>query len=163
VVLEGHEIKRWNVPLNIRAIQTDSGAILVSNTYTPIDPPKVAIGSGKDALTRVAQDRAPDILSDIGKAWRARATQSRTIQLTIENCPRSLFKALQAEMIKSKGIAGGPDGFVLRELANNIANVEVHWRYDLTQLADRLEELSLAGDGQAIKLDVTEQTANRIT
>ncbi len=163
IVLEGHTVKRWNVTLSVRVIQTDSAAILVSKTYRPNKMMTTTTGSGKDALTRVAKDAAPDVLSDIAKAWRERATAGRTVQMTIEPCTRKQFTAIQSEMIKSKGVTGGKDGFALRELANNIASIEVNWKYDLNQLADRFEELAVPMDGEVLSFEVTEQSANRFT
>ena len=64
---------------------------------------------------------------------------------------------------KQKGVTGGPDGFKLRELANNVATIDVDWKYNLDQLADRLEELTFGMDETPFKLAVSEQSANRIT
>lgn len=163
VELAGVTVKRWNVTMTLRTIQTDSAAILVSKTYRPEKAMTTTSGSGKDALTRVARDNAPQVLSDIAKAWRERATVGKVIQVTLEPCSRAVFKAIQAEMIGHKGITGGADGFKLRELVNNVASVEVNWKYDLDQLADRFEELALQSDDGLMTLQVTEQTANRFT
>ncbi len=163
VVVGGIEVKRWNVTLTVRAVQTDSAALLVSKTYRPKKAMTTTSGSGKDALTKVAQDAAPDVLTDIAKAWRERATVGKTIQLTIEPCTRRQFKAVQDKLIESKGITGGEDGFRLRELANKIASVEVNWKYDLEQLADRFEELSVTDGDQTLTFEVTELSANRFT
>jgi len=162
VVVGGRQLKRWNVTLTVRTVQTDSGAILVSKTYRPKKMMTTTTGSGKDALTIVARDRAPDLLADIGEAWRERATVGKTIQVTIAPCTRRQFKAIQAEMIKSKGVTGGQDGFVLRELGNNLASVDVSWKYNLDQLADRFEELSVILGDEQLGFEVTEQSANRI-
>ncbi|MCK6484261.1 MAG: hypothetical protein HUU22_11670 [Phycisphaerae bacterium] len=163
VFLEGREIKRWDAPLSIRVIQTDSGAVLVSRNYAAADVRSTALGTARDALIAVARQRAPDILSDIGEAWRKRATAGRTIQVTFEPCTRSRFKALQAAMIAHKGVTGGADGFALRELENQVAAVEVNWKYDLSQLADRLEELSVAFEGGVLRCEIAGQSANRLT
>lgn len=163
VFLEGREIKRWDAPLSIRAIQTDSGAVLVSRNYAATDVRSTTLGAGRDALIAVARQRAPDILSDIAEAWRKRATAGRMIQVTFEPCTRPQFKAIQTAMIAHKGVTGGADGFVLRELENQIASVEVNWKYDLAQLADRLEELSVAFENGVLRFDVTGQSANRLT
>ena len=163
VRLGGQTLKRWNVTLTVRAIQTDSGAILSSKTYLPNKALSTTTGSGKDALIRVAKDNSPEVLTDIAEAWRRRATVGKTIQLTLEPCTRKQFKAVQAEMVKMKGVTGGTDGFVLRELANHIASVEVNWKYDLNQLADRFEELSVRLDREELVFEVAEQSANRIS
>ena len=47
-------------------------------------------------------------------------------------------------------------------LGNNIANVDVSWKYNLNQLADRFEELSVILGNEKLGFEVTEQSANRI-
>lgn len=162
VVVGGQTLKRWNVTLTIRAIQTDSAAVLVSKTYIPDRAMTTTSGSGKDGLLRVARDNAPEVLSDIAEAWRKRATVGKLIQVTLDPCTRPQFKAIQAEMIKLKGITGAEDGFKLREIVNNIATVEVSWKYDLNQLADRFEELKVRVGDDKLSFEVTEQSANRV-
>lgn len=159
----GHLVERWVVTLAARVVQTDSGAVILSRTYQPEKIYASTIGTGQAALAKLTQEITPRLLLDIGAAWRERATAGKTIQVTFEPCTRSQFKAIQAEMIQQKGVTGGPDGFKLRELANEVANVEVDWKYDLDQLADRLEELRLTIDGVPFKLAVAEQSANRVT
>lgn len=159
----GQVLKKLNVTLTVRAIQTDSAAVLMSRTYTPKQALTGTGGSGQDSLLRVARDNAPQVLADIGEAWRKRATVGKMIQVTFEPCTRTQFKAIQAEMIKQKGVTGGPDGFKLREAVNNVASVDVSWKYDLDQLADRLEELAVSVGGEKLRLEVSEQSANRIT
>lgn len=39
----------------------------------------------------------------------------------------------------------------------------MNWKYNLDPLADRLEELNVTANGVPIKLDVVEQSVNRIT
>ncbi len=159
----GYLVERWIVTLSARVIQTDSGAVILSRTYQPEKPYTSTIGTGQAALVKLADEIAPRLLLDIGEAWRERATVGKTIQLTLEGCNRKLFKAIQAEMIKLKGVTGGEDGFKLRETVNDVTQVSVEWKYDLDQLADRLEELKLTIDGVPFKLDVSEQSANRVT
>jgi hypothetical protein len=159
----GHLVQRWVVTLAARVVQTDSGAVILSRTYQPEKPYASTTGTGAAALVKLTQEVAPRLLLDIGAAWRERATVGKSIQVTFEPCSRRQFKALQAEMIKQKGVTGGEDGFKLREMVNSVANVDVEWKYNLDQLADRLEELNPVIDGVAFKLVIAEQSANRIT
>jgi len=163
VTIAGHELRRWNATLTVRVVQADSGAILVSKTYRPSKTYSTTTGSGKDALLALARECAPAVLSDVGSAWRERATAGKIINVTLDPCSRKRFRAVQAEMIKSKGVTGGEDGFKLRELVSSVASVEVNWKYDLNQLADRIEELSVQVDGEVLTFEIVEQTANRIS
>lgn len=163
IQLAGQILRRWNGSLVIRVIQTDSAAVLVSKTYRPKKTFTAAAGNAKSALTYLGRECAADVLSDMAEAWRKRATVGKTIQITLEPCTREQFKAIQAAMIETKGVTGGEDGFRLRELANRIASVEVNWKYDLNQLADRLEELTVRVGGEDIGFEIIEQSANRLT
>ncbi len=163
VDIGGHLVHRWVVTLAARVIQTDSGAVILSRTYMPEKPYASTVGTGQAALAKLAAEIAPKLLLDIGEAWRQRATEGKIIQLTLDNCTRGAFKVIQAEMVKQKGVTGGEDGFKLRELVNEVATVDVDWKYDLNQLADRLEELKVSIEGVPLKIQITEQSANRIT
>jgi hypothetical protein len=160
--LAGQLVKKWGATMTMRAVQTDSGAILVSKTYQP-KKALTSTGGRKEALIRIAKDNADDILADIGEAWRKQATVGKTLQVTFEPCSRKQFKAIQAEMIKMKGVNGGKVGFQLRELVNRVASVDVNWKYDLNQLADRIEELKVALNGESLEFEVAEQSAARLT
>lgn len=162
ITIAGQTLQRWSISLNARVIQTDSGAVLVAKAYRPEKPVAISSGASGPGLVKFARECAPTLLLDIGAAWRQRATAGKTIQVRLEPCSRGQFKAIQAEMIKQKGVTGGEDGFKLRELVKNVATVEVNWKYDLDQLADRLEELKAVIDGVPLKIDITEQSANRI-
>ena len=118
IKLGGRTLKRWNVTLVIRAIQTDSGAVLVSKTYRPKKRFTTTTGSGKDALTRVAKDSAADVLSDIAQAWRRRATVGKTIQVTLQPCTRLRFKAIQACLSTSLHRYSAP--VIIGALANTL-------------------------------------------
>jgi len=163
VYIGGQPVKRWTVTLSVRAVETDSGAILMSKTYQPKQGFRSTSGTSKDALNTLGREVAPEVLSDIGKAWRERATVSRMVQVTLEPCGRKRFKAIQAAMIELKGVVGGKDGFALRELAKDIAHVEVNWKYSVNQLADRFEEMAMENEREKLTFEVTEQSANRLT
>ncbi|HSW47235.1 MAG TPA: hypothetical protein VLM89_16855, partial [Phycisphaerae bacterium] len=139
-----HTFPRWELMLTVKAVQTDSAAILMSRTYIPTRP---ATGNGREQLVALARESAPKVLADVGEAWRKRATVGKTVQLVLQPCSRQRFKAIQTEMIQLKGITGGADGFKLRELTNEVAQVDVEWKYDLDQLADRIEQLRVIDDG----------------
>ena len=159
VQLGEHTFPRWELILTVKAVQTDSAAILVSKTYVPQQP---ASGNSREQLIALAREAAPQLLTDVGQAWRKRATVGKTIQLVLKPCSRSRFKAIQEEMIKQKGITGGKDGFKLRELTNDVAQIDVDWKYDLDQFADRIEELKVSDEGAPLRFKVTEQSANRL-
>ena len=150
---------RWELSLTVKAVQTDSAAILVSKTYLPEKP---ASGNGREQIVALGKEAAPRLLSDVGAAWRKRATVGKTIQVVFKPCSRLRFKAIQDQMAQLKGVTGGKDGFKLRELINDVAQVDVDWKYDLDQLADRIEQLKLNDDGSPLRFKVTEQSANRI-
>ncbi len=162
VTLGGQTLRRWTLTLTVRVIQADSGAILVSHAYRPETGASTASGNSRNALIRLARESAPDLLTRVGKAWRARATVSRVIQVTLEPCSHAQFRLIQARLAGHKGVVGGKEGIRLRELVNEVASVEVDWKYNLEQLADRLSEMRVPTDAGELTLTVREQTANRL-
>jgi len=150
---------RWELSVTVKAVQADSAAILVSKAYTPQRPTS---GNGREQLIALGRQAAPRLLADVAEAWRKRATVGRMIQVVLQPCTRERFKAVQAEMIQLKGVTGGADGFKLRELTSDVAQVDVEWKYDLDQLADRIVELKVVEDGRRLVFRITEQSANRI-
>lgn len=163
VEVGGRTLKRWSVKLSLQAVQTDSAAMLVADSYDPGKPYLTTSGTGKDALADLAEKVAPKVLEDIGKAWRKNLTVGRTIQVDLEPCTRRTFKAVQEAMSEWKGVIGRKDGVRLRELVNEVATVDVSWKYNINQLADRLEELELQARRSVLYLEITEQTKNRLT
>lgn len=161
--LGGHKLERWVVTITIRTIQTDSAIVLVSRTYQPAKPYTSSTGTGAAALAKLSAELAPEILADIGDAWREGVTAGKTIQVLFEPCNRRQAKAIQAEMVKLKGVISGEDGFIIREITNDRASVDINWKYNLDQLADRLEELKVEVQGRPIRLEVTDQSTNRLT
>lgn len=162
VIVGGYEVKNWNVTLTLRAVQTDSAAILTSKTYTPKKPVSSTRLNARQALMKLGEDVAPDTLSDIGKAWRERATVGKTIEMRLQPVSRAQFKIIQDALAELKGVTGGRDGIKLRELTNRIATIDVMWKYDLNQLADRVESIEIRTDDQRMTFEITEQSANRI-
>jgi len=162
VTLGGQTLRRWTLTLTVRVIQADSGVILVSHAYRPETAAATASGNSRNALIRLARESAPDLLARVGKAWRARATVSRIIQVTIEPCSHAQFRLIQARLGEHKGVVGGKEGIRLRELVNEIASVEIDWKYNLEQLAERLSEMRVPTDAGELTLTVREQSANRL-
>jgi hypothetical protein len=64
----------------------------------------------------------------------------------------NLWKTFKAEAEKIRGV----QAIRLREITQDVANIDIEYRYDNEGLADRLTEL------KAVKLKVTEITSNRL-
>jgi len=151
----GRTMHRWNATLNVRAYHTDSARMLMSNTYSTSKMTLNANAGGDDALRACAEDNAAKVLRDIGEAWRKRQNIRRIVQVTIENCNRSDYKAFEEAMEAEAGV----QDVKLRELVNNVCQVEVDWSYDVERLITRIEQLELP----AMDVEVTEQTHDRAT
>lgn len=145
------KLHQYVTALNIRAIQCDSARILMSRNFT-LTVTNVQKNSEDKALAKLADDAAPKLLADVLEAWRKRANVSKTIELTIGGMDRKTWKTFQAEASKIRGL----QDLHLREITANVATIDVEYKFDLNTLADRLEEL------KEVKLDIGEQTANRI-
>ncbi len=162
VVLGGQTLRRWSLSLTVRVIQADSGAILVSHSYTPQTGAATASGNSRNALIRLAKESAPDLLTRVGRAWRERATVSRVIEVAIEPCSHEQLRLIEARLAEQKGVVGGREGIRRRGLENEIATIEVDWKYNPDQLADRFSEMKVPVDGGELTLTVKGQNANRL-
>jgi hypothetical protein len=154
-VLESRTIYRWTATISIRAYHTDSAQLVMSNTYTMTVPTVHQDGFGDEALRKCAEENAGAILKDLGEAWRKRQNVQRTLQVTLENCSRADFKAFEEAAKKIEGV----QAVRLRELVNNVCQVDIEWSYDLETLINGIEALHVGGASYA----VTEQTHDRVT
>ncbi len=157
----GRTVYRWDITLTVRAVQADSGAILMSQAYRPAQPVQsVSAAVGDDAFINLIHDVAADVLRDIGRAWHKRAAARRILQVKVSDLPsRQAAKALCEALADHRGVVGGREGATLKNFTHGVANVEVDWKFDLDLLADTIEGLELEG----LVFEVVEQTSNRIS
>jgi hypothetical protein len=153
--LAGQTIYRWQTTLNVKAYHADSAQMLSSNTYSTTKAGPHEIGGGDAALKACVDQHGAAILRDIAQAWSKRQFTRRSIQLTLENCSRKDFLTFE----KALAAVDGVQGVRLRELVNNVCQIEVDWSYDIATLAGRLDELKAGG----YSLDITEQSHDRLT
>lgn len=158
--LEGHVLYSWDVTLAVRVVQADSAQILAVNAYRPKKGFSTTInGNGDEGLERLADEIAPQLLKDVGEAWRKRETTHSVFEVTIENCSRADFrKRIEPALHKHRSVQQGDEGVKLREAENNIITAEIYWSGDLNSLADALEDLPVDG----MHLNVAGQSANRV-
>jgi len=142
---------QYNCTLTVRAIQCDSGRILMSNTYT-LSPNETTQNAEDKALVKLGNDAAPKVLKDVLEAWRKRANVGRTVQLMISGMNRAEWRKFEAEVKDLDGVTA----VRLREITEGVATIEVDCKLDTNQLADRIEELN------DITLEISEQNANRL-
>jgi hypothetical protein len=146
------KLYQYTTTLNVRAIQTDSARILMSNSY-PMTSNQAQRNAEDKALSKLADDAAPKVLADVLEAWRKRANVSKTIELTISGMDRKTWKTFQAEASKIKGM----QNLRLRDITEGVATIDVEYKFDINTLADRLEELT------EVKLNMGDQSANRLS
>jgi hypothetical protein len=160
IEIGGYRKAKWDCKLTIRIIQTDSAMLLASNVYRPKKPyyTNNSASGASAGLEQIAQERAGEILQDLGEAWRKRVNVRRILRVTLEPATRKDFKTFQDLLAQVKGVQGGEDGIKLREMVNQVVDAEVDWSYDLNALADRIEQLSPPG----VSYEIVEQTADRI-
>ena len=147
------EMYQYNGTLSIRAVQCDSGRILMSASYT-----FTSTETGKNAedkvLAKLGKDTAPKVLKDVLEAWRKRQNDGRgqNVELMISGMNRAAWKKFEAEVKDLDGVTA----VRLRELTESMATIDVECQLTADNLADRLEEL------QDIRLEIVEQNANRL-
>ncbi len=151
----GRTLYKWTATLNVRAYHTDSAQMLMSKTYSADRTTSNANAGGEGVLRKCAENSVARMLRDVGEAWRQRQNIRRVCQVTLENCNRRDFTAFAKALKKETGI----QNVRLKELVNNVCQVEVDWAYDLERLISRIEALKVAGTGY----EVTEQTHDRVT
>jgi len=152
-------LERWDVTLNVRAVQADSAAMLMSNSYKPDKPySTTSTASGDEAFRKLSDEVAGKVLQDIAKAWNKRENFRRILTVKFTDCSRREAKSICEALAQHRGVVGGPEGVKLRNFNHSVADVEVDWQFDLESLADMIEELPVEG----LVFDITEQTANRL-
>lgn len=160
ISIAGHAAYKWDVSLSIRAIQTDAARILTSNVYRPDKAFTTTVTSGgSKALQELAEQSAPEVLSELGEAWRRQQVVSRICHVQFSPCTRKALKSIQAALGEVRGVQGGTAGVRIREFVNEVGDLEIDWAYELNMLADTIEDMQVEG----MTFEVLEQTANRIS
>ncbi len=157
--LGGQLLHRWDVSINVRAVQADSAAILMSNNYRPKKPyTTVSAAAGDEAFVTLTDDVAAQVLKDIGKAWHKRTAARRILSVKLSEVTRRQAKAVCQALADHRGVVNGSEGAKLRNLNHGVADVEVDWKFDLNLLADTIEEMTVDG----MTFEVIEQSGNRL-
>ncbi len=151
----GITLYKWQAVMTLRAVQTDSAQILMSRQYTQLKNTTGSTGGGVMALEELVKEKKGDILRDIGEAWRKRAFDHRTIQVSL----RPIDYVQAVKLIEKINAMDGTVEARLREVTQGIADIEVDWKYKIDNLASRLGELEL--DGGA-KIEIQERTGDRL-
>lgn len=158
--LAGKTLYRWDITLNVRAVQADSAKLIMSNTYTldkPFTTPSASCGD--EAFRKLAREKADLVLRDIAKAWHERATNYSIFDVRFQNCSREDFtNVIKPALVAVRGVQQGDEGVKLRELVSNTVHAEVYWSFDLNALADKVAALSIPGG----KIRIIEQSGHRI-
>jgi hypothetical protein len=151
----GRTLYKWSATITVRAYHADSAQMLMSNTYSATKTSVHGNAGGDEVLRKCAMENAGKILKDIGEGWRKRQNIRRVCQITLLNCGRQDYKAFEAALSEVAGV----QSVRLKELVNNVCQVEVDWSYDLETLITRIESLEVADTSYV----VTEQTHDRAT
>ena len=149
----GQTMHQYTAKLNVRVVQSDSARVLAVKSFGPFTVNTMQKGGGEDkALAKLADDCAPKLLAAVIEAWRKRANVSRTTELAITGMDFAKWKTFKAEVEKLRGV----QAVRLREITNDVANIDIEYRYGNETLADHLTEL------ENVKLKVTAITASRL-
>jgi hypothetical protein len=135
--MAGQTIYRWQATLNVKAYHADSAQVLSSNTYSTTKAGPHEIGGGDEALKTCVDQHGAAILRDIAEAWSKRQFVRRSLQITLEGCSRKDFLAFEKALSQVDGV----QGVRLRELVNDVCQVEVDWSYNIATMAGRIDDL----------------------
>jgi len=151
--VSGVTMHQYVATLRLRVVQADAARVLASKTYGPVTLTSLQRGGAEDkALNKLAKEAAPKLLAAVVEAWRKRANVARSVSLSISGMDYKTWKVFQIEAKKLRGV----EGLRLREITEEVASIEVEYRYTTENLADNLIEF------KTVKLEVKEITANRI-
>lgn len=151
ISLDTAKLYQYSAVLNVRAVQTDSGRMLMSRNFT-ISSNQSQKNAEDKALAKVGDEAASKVLGDVLEAWRKKANVTKTVELTIVNMDRKLWKKFQTEASEIPGM----QNLRLREITEAVATVDAEYKFDINTLADKLEAL------EEVKVEVVEQNANRL-
>jgi hypothetical protein len=150
--IAGQTMYQYTASLNVRVVQSDSARVLAVESFGPITVNTMQRGGEDKALDKLATDCAPKLLASVIEAWRKRANVSKTVELSITGMDFNRWKTFREEASKIRGV----QNIRLREITQDVASIDIEYRYDNEGLADRLSEL------KSVKLKVTEITSNRL-
>jgi len=149
----GQEMYQYTATLNVRVVQTDSARILAVKSFGPVTTTVLQQAGGEEkVLAKLAEESAPKLLAAIVQAWAKRANVNRTVQIAISGMDHKTWKVFRDEAVKIPGV----QALRLRDITENIATIDVEYRYTNEDLADKVSAMS------SLKLEVNEITANRI-
>lgn len=151
IAIGDQELFQYTAALNVRAVQTDSGRVLASKTYTKTYNELQAHAESK-VLAKLGNEYAPELLKALVEAWAKRANVSRSVELNVSGMDYDAWKVFKAEAEKIRGV----QALRLREITESVANIDVEYEFTNENLADRISGL------KDLRLKVTEITANRI-
>jgi len=152
VELAGQRLNQYAATLNVKAVQADSARVLAAEKYGPELVSTMKNRAEDLALARLAEQAAPKLLEAVVEAWRRKIQVRTTYPLTIAGMTFKLWGDFQQEAGKLRGT----EAIRLREIANDLAQIDIEYRYDVQNLARSLTEL------KGVKLEVTEITAGRL-
>ena len=151
--IAGHDAHKFVATLNARAIRTDSAQLMVSKTFGPITITSLQYGGGREqALAKLAEEAAPELLKAVVEAWRKQIHVTRNIRLEVSGMTYEEWQTFRKEAQSIRGV----QAMQLREITEGVANIDVEYDFDTQTLADRIGEL------KEIKLTITEFNPNRL-
>lgn len=153
IVVGGVELHQFTATLNVRVVQSDSGIVLVSRTFGPVIVNATRLDGGEDdALMKLTEEHAEDVLAEVIEAWRRRAQVQRIIAISISGVDYRDWLTFRDEVSEIEGV----QAVRRRELTEGVVHIDIEYEHDIDSLAEQLIEL------EDLALDITEITTNRI-
>lgn len=149
----GQTMYQYVATLSVRVIQADSAAVLASKSFDPVTVTTLQRGGGEDkALAKLGEEYAPKLLAATVEAWSKRANVLRTVQIQINGMDFEAWKTFKEEAATLEGV----QALRLREITENVASIDVEFKFTNELLAERLTQLKKTG------LVIVELSANRL-
>jgi hypothetical protein len=153
VVIAGQTMYQFTSTLTVRAIQTDSARVIMSKSFGPFTTTSLQKNGGEDkAFAKMCEDAPKEVLTAVAEAWRKRANVGRTVNLQVSGMDYKAASTFEKELKKLDGVTA----VNIREITESVANIDVEYKNDTRNLADRLMEM------KDVKLEVVEFNTNRL-
>ncbi len=152
----GTQMHSVRANISVRAINPDNGNVVASSIQTQavghIDPTT----GGTQALAKVAQKAADDLLKKVMAVWESEVAGPSQVKLTVKNVSKSRFLRAFSEVLRNqvRGVADVRQ----RSYKSKVAELEVDIKGSAQDLAEELEDKKFPG----FAVEIDEVTANTV-
>jgi hypothetical protein len=152
----GTQMHSIRANISLRALNLDNGEILATSTQSQavghIDPTT----GGTQALQKVAQKAADDLLQKILAQWEGHVSGPTSVKLTLKNVGKQKFLRDITQTLREQ--VRGVSDVRQRSFSNKVGELEIDIKGSAQGLAEELEDKKFTG----FAVEIEEVTANTV-